>query len=469
MDSNPFLEGLSAPLKDRLTWAGKTQGWWTSPKMVVAVSGGGDSVALALLLKRFWPGEQVWGHVDHGIRETSGRDADFVSALAESWGIRCHVGRFHVPTDRIKGESMEMAARRVRHAFLEDLASRLGAGFIATAHTVDDQAETVMLNLLRGTGLWGLAGIPQRRGPWVRPVIAMRRWELRRYLEESSVPWVEDETNLCCDYRRNQVRLELIPQVERAFNPRFSERLFFLSLESAARRRQVEERRGAILPWLKRRLHPAPVCWDRKRASAVRGDDLLEALRAQGEELGLSSLDRIRIQEMVRKIRDKGPFRCPWKGGWWVVGDRAVVAFLREPLEVMDRRQVDLAPLVSGRVERVSVPWGDWDVTFKMGAFDAQSLVTMGHRGFPLMLDPSSPRAILESAGEDAPLVPGPIRGLIPKALTSLGTFAPGLESHCPPGRCVIIAKVFLKPTSRGDTCEVRDRFHPGSGGSDKG
>jgi tRNA(Ile)-lysidine synthase len=443
------LACLEKSLVARLRAAGEEQGWWGASKMIVAVSGGGDSVAMGALLKRFWGGTQIWGHVDHGIREVSHRDSQFVESLARAWGIRCFVARRNVPCERLKGESIEMAARRVRHEFLEGLARFEGCGYVATAHSMDDQVETVMLNLTRGAGIWGLAGMPHRRGPWVRPVIAMRRSELRRYLQLLGVEWVEDETNQSRDYVRNRVRLDLIPWIEDNLNPAFSDRVFDLSVECLKNRSMITSRRGAILPWLRRPFYPARVTWDRKRAASLSPQDLAEALRGEGASLKLPSLDRVRIQELVRKIRGKGPFSCPWKVGWWVVGDRERIYFLKEPLAYHEVERVNLAELLNNPGSNVDVRWGPWLIRFDIQttripdvSFRSCSNLQLGY----VPLDPSDPDVFIKPLDESSCPVPRPLRPLYPRVLSSAGEWYPGKGDAISVSMCVIIARVRLMP-----------------------
>ncbi|MCX7829163.1 MAG: tRNA lysidine(34) synthetase TilS [Thermanaerothrix sp.] len=445
------LRCLEKSLGARLRAAGEDQGWWGSSKMIVAVSGGGDSVAMGALLKRFWRGTQIWGHVDHGIRDVSYKDAQFVESLAMAWGIRCVVARRSVPSQRLKGESIEMAARRIRHEFLGGLASSEGCQYVATAHSLDDQVETVMLNLTRGAGIWGLAGIPHRRGPWVRPVISIKRVELRRYLQMLGIEWVEDETNQSRDYVRNRIRLDLIPWIEGNLNPAFSDRIFDLSVECITSRRMIKDRREAILPWLRRPSYPAEVAWDRGRAASLSSEDLAEALRGEGACLNLPSLDRLRVQELVRKIKDKGPFSCPWKGGWWLLGDRERVYFLKEPLAFCEVGRVNLAELLNNRGLTLETQWGPWVVKFDVPSLP-QAVLSRSYKNLRLgyiPLDPASPEVMIQPFDGTAPAVPSPLRHLYPMVTSSLGEWHPGGGDVISVSRCAIIARVRLTPKNQ--------------------
>jgi tRNA(Ile)-lysidine synthase len=193
--------------------------------IVLAVSGGPDSSALlvgaaAMAAQRTWT--LTVAHVDHGLRADSATDAELVTRVAHSLGISCEVSRVDVRgLARAEHRSLEDAGRQARYRFLERVADARGPDtLIATAHTADDQAETVLLRLIRGTGLRGVRGIPSRRGRVVRPFLHERRADLRRLLDEAGVSYLVDPTNAVVGAAaRNRVRAELLPVMER-LNPR---------------------------------------------------------------------------------------------------------------------------------------------------------------------------------------------------------------------------------------------------------
>jgi tRNA(Ile)-lysidine synthase len=187
----------------------------------VALSGGADSVALAWIVAELADAGRCRSagliHVHHGLR---GADADadeaFCRRLAAELGcpidvvrvdVRARVGRTR--------ESLEAAARALRYDAFAAAARRLGASLVATAHTADDQAETVLLRLLRGAGARGLGGIRQRRGPYVRPLLGVRRADLVCYLERRGATFRDDASNRDVSIPRNRLRHELMPVVER--------------------------------------------------------------------------------------------------------------------------------------------------------------------------------------------------------------------------------------------------------------
>ena len=194
-------------------------------RVLCAVSGGSDSMCLLHLL---WTRREALGievcaaHFEHGLRgEEALCDAAFVEGWCRERGIPCRVEHADVRgyAER-EGLGIEEAARTLRYAFLERTADELGCGRIATAHNADDNAETLLLNLIRGSGLKGLGGIPPERGRIVRPLLTVTREEIDAYLRENAVPHVEDASNADERYRRNLVRRRLMPRL-RELNPAF--------------------------------------------------------------------------------------------------------------------------------------------------------------------------------------------------------------------------------------------------------
>lgn len=198
-------------------------------RVLVALSGGPDSVAL---LHALWSLRDALGitvcaaHLDHRIRgRAAAANAAFARALARRLGVRFAGGSADVPAlARRRGLSLETAARQARQRFLAAAAARLGCTAIATGHTADDQAETVLMRLLRGTGLTGLAGIPRRNGAYVRPLLGIRRADVLRYAAGQGLAFRRDATNDDDAITRNRIRRRLIPELRR-YNPRIIERL----------------------------------------------------------------------------------------------------------------------------------------------------------------------------------------------------------------------------------------------------
>ena len=193
-------------------------------RLVVALSGGGDSMALAHALRELAAaGELIVAgiaHFNHQLRDAADADEEFCRATAAAFSWPFVAGREDVRA-RAKAErrSLEDAGRTARHAFFERARLELSADAVALGHTRDDQAETFLLRLLRGAGPRGLAAMHPRNGAVIRPLLDCRRAELRAYLDERGVTFVEDETNRDGSIPRNRVRAELLPLLESRFNP----------------------------------------------------------------------------------------------------------------------------------------------------------------------------------------------------------------------------------------------------------
>ena len=190
-------------------------------RIVVAVSGGPDSVALfrcLVELRTRWHWDICIGHVDHGFRgaESEG-DAKFVEALGERFGVPVLVRRLHLNKDEVKlrKESLQEYARRARYRAFEQMVLDRKATKLALGHTADDQAETVLMWMLRGCGTGGLGGIPPKRGMYVvRPLLDIHRSEIVAYLKERQEESRVDSSNVEPVYLRNRIRQHLIPQLK---------------------------------------------------------------------------------------------------------------------------------------------------------------------------------------------------------------------------------------------------------------
>lgn len=185
-------------------------------RIAVGVSGGADSVALLRFLAALRPQfgwDLVVCHIHHGLRGAEAdRDECFVRALAEQLGLPCAVSRIDAAALALRDHiSVEEAGRTARYAFFAQTAGE--GGRIATAHTLDDSIETVLMNLVRGTGLRGLCGIPRIRGNIVRPLLDCTRAEVEDYLGALGQPYCTDSTNLTDDYTRNRIRHDILPRL----------------------------------------------------------------------------------------------------------------------------------------------------------------------------------------------------------------------------------------------------------------
>jgi tRNA(Ile)-lysidine synthase len=198
--------------------------------VVAAVSGGSDSVALAHLLAELDARGELrlvgLAHFNHQLRSSAGDDERFVQRLAETLRRPLAAEREDVSARaRRERRSLEDAARAARHAGLERARIRFLADVVALGHTRDDQAETFLLRLLRGAGPRGLAGMHPRNGRLVRPLLECRRDDLRAWLADRGIAFVEDETNVDVAIPRNRIRAELLPLLRARFNPRIVETL----------------------------------------------------------------------------------------------------------------------------------------------------------------------------------------------------------------------------------------------------
>ena len=197
----------------------------TSELYIVALSGGADSVALLLLLKNAHFNVHA-AHCNFHLRgEESDRDEAFCVELCKGLGVELH--RAHFDTREyaeLHKVSIEMAARELRYKWFEQLREDIGAAGICVAHHRDDSVETVLLNLVRGTGLRGLTGIQPRNGNILRPLLCVSRAEIEAFLAEKGQKYVTDSTNLKADVQRNIVRLEVLPLL-RKLNPAVAENI----------------------------------------------------------------------------------------------------------------------------------------------------------------------------------------------------------------------------------------------------
>jgi tRNA(Ile)-lysidine synthase len=201
-------------------------------RLLVACSGGGDSVALLHLLRALSERLEVVihvAHLDHGIRPEGRRDAEFVARLCSEWGVPLASARLDIPAlAKKRGLGLEETARLYRRTFLQETATRLGCAAIALGHHRADQAETVVHRLLRGTGSTGLAAMRLKQGPFIRPFLHFSQQVILAYLTEHGINYVEDASNSDLCYTRNRIRHQLLPHLEE-FNPRIEEHLAHIS------------------------------------------------------------------------------------------------------------------------------------------------------------------------------------------------------------------------------------------------
>ena len=205
-------------------------------RVVVGVSGGVDSMVLLRLLnllRREYDLSLIVAHVHHGLRpEESKREAELVEQESNRLGLPFEYGQFDVMAfSRTAGLSLQDGARRIRFHFFKTLLLKCRAQKIALGHNADDQVETLLIRLFRGSGLKGLKGmLPIRDGVVIRPLLDTWRREIESFATENQIPYLTDSSNLKRDYFRNRLRIDLIPLVEKEYQANFKERIFKTSV-----------------------------------------------------------------------------------------------------------------------------------------------------------------------------------------------------------------------------------------------
>jgi tRNA(Ile)-lysidine synthase len=362
--------------------------------VMVALSGGLDSVVLLHLLRFASASAKVRvhaAHFDHGMRPSSVDDAHWVAGLCRAWGVELHAARAHVVP------ASEAEAREARYAYLERVRAEAGARCVVTAHHADDQAETVLFRVLRGTGQGGLAGIPARREPalW-RPLLDFWREELRAYAERARLSWREDPTNADLGYARNALRLRILPDVERLVASGARKSLVRLA------RIAGEDEAGweSVLPILMEPLgvsiDAGGVSLDAAALRALHPAVQARILRALAAEAG-TRLDEGATRRAVDFASAVGSGRRVDLGGAWSLQrdlDRLVLRAERAvppdvPLRIRDARPGAGEALIAG--ERVRVVWGGDEAAFaETPCRHAESFDTASLR-FPLTVRAREP------------------------------------------------------------------------------
>jgi len=305
--------------------------------VLVAVSGGPDSVALLHVLRELAPALRLRltaAHLDHRIRGRAAReDAAFVRRLCRGWHVPLVEGRSDVPRRaRRKGISLEMAAREARYAFLGRALRRVRAPVVATGHTADDAAETVVLNLARGAGRAGLGGIPRAAAAHgarvVRPLLDVTRAEVVAWLERHGVAWREDVSNRDPAYLRNRVRHEVLPFLERTLNPNLRRTL----TRTAELLRSEDDWLEAVAGSLLRECRAARGDLDAGRFAAhppaLQRRVLRQWLAQQGVPSG--AVDFAAVDRVVALAAGRGAGgRTPLAGGWEVCRARGRLGLRR--------------------------------------------------------------------------------------------------------------------------------------------
>lgn len=197
--------------------------------ILIGLSGGVDSMAMLHLLLEYKSQLDFnifIAHVNHGVREEAKLDQEFTKEYAEKLNLPFYT--INVDMDGYAKEkkiTSEEAGRILRYGFFKEILKEIGGGKIAVAHNLNDQAETILMRIMRGTGTDGLRGIEYTNREIIRPILDLSREELEDYIEKENIPIVQDHTNFMPIYTRNKIRLELIPYIEENFNPQLIESL----------------------------------------------------------------------------------------------------------------------------------------------------------------------------------------------------------------------------------------------------
>ena len=288
-----------------------------------AVSGGRDSMAMLHALRvlgRRTPFSITVLHMDHMLRPQSDKEAAFVQRVCAAWRIPCLVERVDVAKERRKGESLEQAARRIRYAFFGRICGQ--EGVVAVAHHQQDQAETVLMHLLRGTGLRGLQGMQPKRDWLIRPLLYNSRASIETYIRANRIPYCEDGSNADCRYTRNRIRHRLLPYLQSEFNPQIVPALVRLA-------QNVGEDEALLQQWTRQAM--SQVHWQEQSARWVRMDkrafcqqpvSIQKRLLLQGmERLGLTEMRQTIVSTALQAIKAGTHARLTphcqiWCGTW---------------------------------------------------------------------------------------------------------------------------------------------------------
>ncbi|HEY8345369.1 MAG TPA: tRNA lysidine(34) synthetase TilS [Bacillota bacterium] len=194
-------------------------------KVLVAVSGGVDSLTLLAVLRKIpFDLDLSVFHLNHGLRPEAKKDAELVAEICRKWSIPHRI--ININVQETKGtDCIQAAARKERYRLLEEVAAEQGATRIALGHQADDQVETMLMRFINGAGPEGMAGIPPVRGRYIRPLIEVSRAEILEYARHSRLVWAEDASNQKTDYFRNKIRHCLLPLLEKEYQPQLRKRL----------------------------------------------------------------------------------------------------------------------------------------------------------------------------------------------------------------------------------------------------
>lgn len=277
-------------------------------KILVGVSGGADSIALLHILKQWCAdngGQLAAAHLNHGLRSQADQDEQLVKEICLRWDIPCYTKKENVAALAAQNKkSLEEAGRDCRYQFFRELADQLKFDRIATAHHQNDQAESVLLHLLRGSGIRGLQGIRPVNGQLIRPLLCVTRQDIENYIQENQLPFCQDLTNDDPAFVRNRIRLQLIPYLQEHFNPRIVEALNRLAV--------IAQEENAALDEIALRQWPQISRWQEtaieldiqqltQEPSALQSRLILRALQEVSGQGDWSQEDLLRIRDILNK------------------------------------------------------------------------------------------------------------------------------------------------------------------------
>lgn len=348
-------------------------------KVVVAVSGGPDSVCLLHLLRKLRPPYRLSlhvAHLNHQFRPDAADEARFVAQLAGSWGLPYTISEQPIlKFCREKGVSKQLGARTVRYRFFNEVARTVNARWIATGHTADDQAETFLMRMLRGSGATGLSCIPALRdGSIIRPLLHLTRKEILQELSKEEIAYVEDPSNRQIVYQRNKVRRLLIPVLEE-YNPKIREALCREAILLRDEDNFVNQTAMQTLPSVQIKTGPNAIAYDIAKLDALH-PAIQRRLLLWGVNRLLDGMKEVgfrHIEIMRKMLHRKNGSRCKLPYAL-VVKKQYEILFLEriQPSRAKARNQPTphILPKIpsSPAIKVVTLP--DWGITMKLSLSD---------------------------------------------------------------------------------------------------
>ena len=343
-------------------------------RVLLAVSGGPDSTAMALAVASFAADaglELGIASIDHQLRPESATETRFVGDLAKSLGIPFFTRRISVSTRT----SVEAKARRLRYAALEAIAREEKFQFIATAHTANDQAETVLLRLGRGSALRGQRAVLAKRGRVIRPLLGVERSDVVAFLKDAGVEPVRDSSNFDPLFTRVRVRQVVLPALSESLGPSAVQKIAQSATLAAEDEALLEAQARRLYRKVVRRGRDGGLVVDRMRLVASPTPWVRRVLIRMARELGARQLALRHVEATTRRLQAPAPWRLTWPGGFTWTADGAELQLRRSSdpptlaVEVNDSETLDRAGLrisssriqyrkgLSGLCVPVTVPW----------------------------------------------------------------------------------------------------------------